>query len=144
MAVVWGLIILGLSLLAWLGQVISWWRPEVAVRLTLREASADVEPVYDRDIQGEAMWDALILWTLPLAGLLLVFDQPVWAVFGLVGGGIYLYFAGRGIATRRLMQRDGLRIGAPVSVRIGYVFLVVWGAMAAVTLVAAAVALPDL
>jgi hypothetical protein len=143
-AIGWGLIVLALSMLAWLGQVVSWLRPELAVRLSLREADADVEPVYASDIRGEAIWDSLSLWTLPLAGLLLVLDQPVWAVFGLIGGGAYLYFAGRGIITRTVMQRSGFRVGAPQSVRMGYVFLAIWGVMALVTMAAAAAALPEL
>jgi hypothetical protein len=76
------------------------------------------------------------------AGALLVADQPAWAYFGLVGGGMFLYFAGRGIATRLAMQRRGLRIGSPQSVRTGLIALAAWGAMALATIVAAVRALP--
>ena len=138
MELVLGLTVLVLGAIAWLGQAIAWLAPETAARLSLMEAESDVEAVYWADIRGEAMWDALTLWTLPLAGLLLVLDQWWWAVFGLVGGGTYLYFAGRGIATRLVMQRRGLRIGAPQSVRVGLAFLAVWGVAALVTIVAAA------
>jgi len=142
--VAWGLAVLLLSLLAWLGQVISWRWPESAVRLSLREADADLEPVYGVDVNGEAIWDALILWTLPLAGVLLILDQPMWALFGLLGGGVYLYYAGRGIVTRALMRQRGYRIGSTQNVRLGYLFLGLWGAMAIVTIVAAAATLPGL
>ena len=81
------------------------------------------------------------MWTLVAAGVLLVVDHAAWPYFGLVGGGMYLYFAGRGIVTRRVMQRRGLRIGEPGNVRINYLFLVIWGLVAAVTVVAGAVAL---
>ena len=141
MDLAWGLIILVLGSIAWLGQMTAWLAPRTAVRLSLIEAEADVEPTYWADIRGEAIWDTLILWTLPLAGLLLVLDEPGWAVFGLVGGGAFLYFAGRGIVTRRTMQAEGLRVGAPQNVRMGYVFLLVWGVVALVTSVVAATAL---
>ena len=61
--------------------------------------------------------------------------------FGLIGGGAYLYFAGRGIAARLVMQRSRLRIGSAQSVKVRLIALVLWGAMAAVTLVSAIVAL---
>ena len=141
MDLAWGLIVLVLGSIAWLGQMTAWLAPRTAVRLSLMEAEADVEPTYWADIRGEAIWDTLILWTLPLAGLLLVLDEPGWAIFGLVGGGAFLYFAGRGIVTRRTMQAEGLRVGAPQNVRMGYVFLLVWGVVALVTSVVAATAL---
>jgi len=142
MHVLWGLVVLGLSLLGWGGQTISWLRPDTAVRLSLVEAEEDVEPSYWADIRGEARWDAATLWTMVAAGVLLIVDQPAWAYLGLVGGGMYVYFAGRGIVTRREMARRGFRIGAPANVRIGYVFLAIWGVMGSITIVAAIFALP--
>jgi len=64
-------------------------------RAGLSEAEADVEPVFWADVRGEAAWDALMAFTLPAAGLLLLLDAASWAYFGLVGGRIYLYFEGR-------------------------------------------------
>jgi hypothetical protein len=141
MELAWGILVLVLSLIAWLGQLTSWLAPATALRLTLIESEADVEPVYWADIRGEAMWDSLVLWMLPLAALLLILDEPAWAVFGLVGGGAYLYYAGRGIVTRLAIQRRGFRIGASQNVRLGYAFLAVWSAMALITMVGAAASL---
>ena len=123
MGILWGVVVVALSLLCWGGQVISWFAPETAVRLTLMEAEESVEPTYFADVRGEALWDALTLWAMVVAGVLLIADNPAWAYFGLVGGGMYVYFAGRGIATRRAMQQRGYRIGAAQNVRIGYLFL---------------------
>jgi len=61
-----------------------------ATGLGLVEAEDDVEAVYWADIRGEAAWDALILWVMTVAGVLLVIDADAWAYFGLVGGGMYL------------------------------------------------------
>ena len=138
MELVWGLLVVVVALIGWLGQLVSWLAPDTAVRLTLMEAEADVEPVYWADIRGEAMWDSLVLWTLPLAGLLLMMAEPRWAIFGLVGGSAFLYFAGRGILTRAAMQRRGFRIGATQNVRLGYTFLAVWAGVALITILAAA------
>jgi hypothetical protein len=142
MQVVAGIVVVVLSLLCWGGQTISWLSPATAVKLTLMEAEDDVEPVYWADIRGEAAWDALTLWTMLAAGILLIADSDSWAYFGLVGGGMYVYFAGRGILTRVVMQRRGLRIGAPANVKIGLTFLAIWGVMGVVTIVAAIAALP--
>ena len=137
----WGIVLIVLSLLAWGGQTLSWLRPAVAERLTLTEREETVEPAYYADIRGEALWDALTLWILLVAGILLVADVDSWAYWGLVGSGVYLYFAGRGIVTRRAMQRRGLPIGAAQNITAAYALLAVWGAAALITIPAAAVAL---
>jgi hypothetical protein len=140
--IVWGIVVVALSLLAWGGQTIAWLAPATAVKLQLMEAEADVEPAYWADIRGEARWDFLTLWTLVVAGFLLLLDNPGWAHFGLVGGGMYVYFAGRGILTRLELRRHGLRIGSTASVKLGLVMLVIWGVMGLITIIAAVVALP--
>jgi hypothetical protein len=69
-------------------------------------------------------------------------DATAWAYFGLIGGGIYLYFAGRGIVTRTVMQQRSIRIGTPQSVKAAYALLSVWAVTAIITIAAAIVALP--
>ncbi|MFW2381203.1 MAG: hypothetical protein ACN4GZ_05545 [Acidimicrobiales bacterium] len=141
MNIIWGITVVALSMLAWAGQTISLLAPRTAVRWKLMEAEEDVEPTFWADIRAEALWDSLTLWVMVAAGILLTSDTDVWPYFGLVGGGIYLYFGGRGISARATMTRRGLRIGAPDSVRIGVVFLTIWTLMALITIIAAAVAL---
>ena len=142
MNLVWAIIVLIFSLIGWLGQVVSAFWPRTAVKLGLIEPEADVDPTFYADVRGEAYWDTLLLWTLPVAGLLLLLDNPSWAYFGLVGGGMYLYFAGRGILVRLVMQRRGVRIGKPETLRTVYVFLALWGLIATITIVMAVAALP--
>ena len=55
---------------------------------------------------------------------------------------MYVYFAGRGIFTRVVMQRSGFRIGRTNNVTSAYIFLAIWGLVGLVTIVAAVVALP--
>lgn len=141
MSVTWGIVVIVLSVLAWGGQTISWFAPPSAERLSLTEAEADVEPAFYADIRGEALWDTLTLWVLVAAGALLIAGNSAWSYFGLSGGGIYVYFAGRGLLTRRAMQQRGLRIGSAQNLKSAYLFLTLWGVMGLVTLVAAAVEL---
>jgi hypothetical protein len=140
--IAWGIIVIVLSLLCWGGQAISWLAPSSAVQLKLTEREESVEPAYHAWMRGEAVWDALTLWTMLPAGVLLVMGSDAWAYFGLFGGGMYVYFGGLGLLTRLAMQRRGFRTGDPAEVRIGYVFYAIWGVMGAVTAAAAVVALP--
>ncbi len=141
MGVAWGIVVLALSLLCWGGQAVSWFAPSTAVKLTLMEAEDSVDPSYFADIRGEALWDTLTLWTMAASGVLLAAGNPSWAYFGLVGGGMYVYFAGRGIVTRLTMQRHGRRIGTRQNVIVAFALLTVWGVMAVITIIAAVVAL---
>jgi hypothetical protein len=140
--VLWGLVVVLLSLLAWGGQIISWLAPELAVRLNVMEPENSVEPTYWADIRGEAPFDFITLWTMVVAGVLLILNNSAWAYFGLVGGGMYVYFAGRGIFTRAAMQRRGFRVGNPVNLKLGYALLVIWGLMGLIMIAAAVIALP--
>lgn len=135
------IVLMALSLLCWGGQTIVWLFPRTGVKLGLSEAEEDVEPAYWADIRGEAAWDFFTLWTMLAAAVLLILDEPAWAYFGLVGGGMYVYFAGRGVFTRRAMRSRGLRVGATVSLKLGYTFLVIWGLMGLVTIAVAGRAL---
>jgi len=139
----WGVILIIFTLLVcWLGQTITAFSPKLAVKLGLTEPESDVDPTFYADVRGEAIWDTMILWTLPVAGILLILNNTLWAYFGLVGGGMYLYLAGRGIAVRLAMQRRGIRIGKPGTLKLFYVFLTLWGVIAVVTIIMAVAALP--
>jgi hypothetical protein len=102
-AIVWGLVVTTLSLLCWGGQLLSFFAPEVAAQFGLIEDADEVDPVFRVDARGEALWDIFTLWSMVVAGVLLVAGQEAWAYFGLVGGGAYLYFARRGTIVRLTM-----------------------------------------
>ncbi len=142
MNIIWGVILTIISSIGYIGQAISAFWPGTATKLGLTEPEADIDPTFYADVRGEAFWDTAILWTLPVAGVLLVLNSPVWAYFGLVGGGMYLYFAGRGIVVRRVMQRRGIRIGTPETLKVAYIFLTLWGLAAVITIAMAIAALP--
>jgi hypothetical protein len=143
MGIIWGVVVAVLALLCWGGQTVSLFAPQAAARLSLAEAESDVEPAFWADVRGEAMWDFFTLWTLLVAGLLLIVDAAAWPYFGIAGGAIYVYFAGRGVLARREMQRRKLRAGSDASVRSAYIMLPVWGMTGLVTLIAGVVALGD-
>lgn len=141
MSVVWGVVVVALSTVCWGGQIVASLAPDSAQRLGLVEHETDVDPVFWADGRGEALWDAMTLWTMVVAGVLLVMDHSWWPHFGLLAGGMYIYFAGRGLLTRLTMQRRGLRIGSTSSLTTAYIALSVWGVMGMITAIAAVVAL---
>ena len=142
MTTIWCVILFIITTIGYIGQAITAFWPGTAVKLGLTESEADVDPAFYADVRGEAFWDTAVLWTLPAAGILLLLDNPLWVYFGLIGGGMYLYFAGRGIIVRRVMQRRDIRIGTPGNLRIGFTFLSLWGLAAIITIVMAIAALP--
>ena len=111
--------------------------PTSAQRWGLCEPEAHVEPAFWADVRGEALWDFFTLWTLVVAALLLILDHEAWPYFGLVGGGMYLYFAGRGIFTRIELRRRGARIGTPQGLTSAFVFLGLWALMGLATIAVA-------
>ncbi len=137
MNVIWGIVIVILSLLAWGGQTPAWFAPSTAVRWQLMEAEGDVEPTFWADIRAEAFWDAMTLWVMVAAGVLLIVDAAAWPYLGLVGAGMYLYFGGRGISARvsRLDTRPPGRSGWNVwRAVIGVAYLAAAGFNAVYTL----------
>jgi len=134
MNIIWGIILTILSLIAYFGQLLSAFWPKTAAKLGLTEPEGEVDSTFYADLRGEAFWDAAILWTLPVAGVLLILNNQLWPYFGLIGGGMYLYFAGRGIIVRRVMQQRNIHIGMPDSLKVPYTFLTLWGLAAVVTI----------
>ncbi len=138
---IWGGFLVLLGLIAWLGQLIYAISPEFGARIGVGEAESDVDPVIYIDARGEAIWDSIFIWILPLAGMLLILHHPYWPYFALVGGGSYLYFAGRHVVVNTLMQQHDVQIGTPGNKRIAYIFITLWGVAAVITIVMAVRAL---
>jgi hypothetical protein len=141
MAVVWGIVVVLTSVVCWGGQVVSWFAPRRAARLGLADSEGEVDPTFWLDGRGEALWDVCSLWVLPVAGVLLIAGHDGWAYFGLVGGGAYVYFAGRGIVVRSVLRIRQVRIGGVETIRVALVALAVWGVVGLVTIGAAIAAL---
>jgi hypothetical protein len=137
MSVAWGIALVVLGLLAWLGQTLSWLAPALAARLGMTETESAVEPTFWADIRAEATWDSLTLWTLPLAGVLLIADAATWAQWGLIGGAVYFYFGGRGVLSRIQIRKRGLHIGTEAETRSAFVMLPIWALAGLITIVAA-------
>ena len=143
MDIIWGVLLIVFGLIAWGGQVLSGLTPRIAEKLGLIEPESDVDPAFYADTRGEARWDSITLWTLPFAGLLIILNNPLWTYFGIVGGSMYLYFAGRAIFTRLELKRKGVRIGKPELLKMYFIFVTLWGLIGLSTIIKAVRVLLD-
>jgi hypothetical protein len=131
----WGILIFILGLIAWAGQIISAISPQLAAQLGITETESEVDPAFHADIRAEAFWDSIVLWTFPLAGILLALNNLFWVYFGLIGGSIYLYYSGRGIMQRIFMSRKNIKIGTPTNIKAAYMFCSLWGISGIITII---------
>ena len=136
MSLLWGAIVIILTLL-WLGQVVVAVAPRAAARCGLIEPESASDPVFLADARGEAIGDSFLLWTLPLAGVLLLLQHPWWRPFALIGGSMWLYGAVRTIIVRTVLRRRGVRVGTAANVTVAYVAAALWGLIALVMIVMA-------
>ncbi|MDY6953063.1 MAG: hypothetical protein SWE60_16260 [Thermodesulfobacteriota bacterium] len=104
--------------IGWMGQVLSGVHYSLAQRLGLQEKSEGTDPLFRRAETYTARWDALVLWTLLLAGVLMLTDNYWWPYLGLIAGGIYLDAAGREGAKYIGLSKSGIRIGTPKDLKI--------------------------
>ncbi len=137
MDIIWGILLLIFGLLAWGGQVLSALTPKIAGKLNLIEPETDVDIAFYADTHGEAKWDSITLWTLPFAGVLLLFNDPLWVYYGMIGGSMYVYFAGRAILTRIELKHKGVKIGKPELLKTYYIFVLLWGLIGLATIIKA-------
>jgi hypothetical protein len=122
-----GALVFALGLVAWVGQILSFFMPSIAVRLGVLEPEADVDPTLRiMEARVEGLVEIFLLWTLPAGALLMILEHPFWPYLGLVGGGAFLYFSGLIMLTRVLLKRAGRKVGRRASERAAYLFGSLW------------------
>ena len=72
MDLILGIVIIFFSLLGWLGQMLTAVSHKHAAKFGLTESESDVDPAFFADVRGEALWDTINRWILPVAGILLL------------------------------------------------------------------------
>jgi hypothetical protein len=109
-AIGWGVLILGGAL--YLAQVISSVNFELAQRLGIQENPEDTDSILQRSERYTAYWDLVTLGWLPLAGILMIFNQEWWPIVSLIGGAIYLDTSGREAVKNISFRHEGIKTGA--------------------------------
>ncbi len=113
-----------------LGQVVSSINFQLAQRLGLQENPDQTDPLLQRAERYTAYWDLLSLVWMPLAGILMIINQPLWPIMALIGGAIYIDAAGREAAKNLSFKHAGIKVGPPKQHRIflaSYVVMAILG-----------------
>ena len=140
LTVVFGVSVIVLGLICWLGQSLVVFAPSVAVKLGVGEAEEDVDRsmyLFERFSQG--IMDVLLTWILPASALMMLLGNEQWPILALIGAGVYLYFPGVFSITRIVLKRDGKKIGGPASEATAYILGTLW-TLSALFMIALAVA----
>ncbi len=135
MNIIWGIILLSVTLKVWIGQIIIAFSPKIAEKINIIDPESDIDKTYFLDMRGVAFWDSITLWILPITGILLILNNNLWTYFGLIGSGMYLYFVGRTITSNLTLQRNNIKIGR--SKKLKLLLLTLWGLVAFVTMIMA-------
>lgn len=125
-----GIVCVLFGAVGWIGQTMSSIDFPLAQRLGLQEKSEDTDALYLLTELNAARWDAVVLWPLILAGILLLLDHPWWPYVSLVAAGIYLDAAGREAAKYVSFSRGGVRTGTAKEKRTAFGFYASMGIIA--------------
>lgn len=122
-----GLVVILVGLLVYIGQGLSFFAPKLATKLGLNDPQDEMdESLYIIESKANGLSDLLLAWTFPVAGLMMLVDKPIWPVFALIGGGIYLYFGLLTIFCRVYLKGQGKKVGSVSSEKVAYIFSTIW------------------
>lgn len=106
-----------------IGQFVSTIDFSLAQKLGLQEGDADTDPLFRRLELNTARWDLFVLWTLPVAGVLMLVDHAWWPYMALAAGGVHVDTAGRETAKVLGLRKHGVRTGSARDAHIFYWFV---------------------
>jgi hypothetical protein len=115
-----------------LGQLASALNVGLASRPELPGERSRNDAIYTRLERASASWDLSVVWTLPVAGVLMLLDQSWWPYVALVASGVCAASGGREIVKILCFQRAGVRIGEPGEIRLAVAFTALWSVLGVV------------
>lgn len=124
-----------LCLAAWLlyvGQIISVANFGLAQRLGLQESPDQTDSLSSHLELWTARWDLWWLWTLPVAGILMIADHWLWPYAAMIGGGGFVDAGGREAAKVLGLRGQGVRTGSQREYRLAmgaYIYLIATGCL---------------
>jgi len=117
-----------------IGQIISSVNFTLAQRLGLQEDPNETDPLLQRAEKYTAYWDLVVLGWLPLSGILMVINNPVWPLVAFFGSAIYLDTAGREAAKILSFKHEGIRIGSTKQQRFFFATYIIMAVISIVIL----------
>ncbi len=122
-----GTIVIVVGLIVWVGQTLSFLAPDIATKLGVNSPEEEMDQsLYIIETKANGLSDILLTWTLPLSGLLMIFDHKAWPFLALIGSGIYIYFALLTIFTRIFLKKRGKKVGSLSAEKTAYAFSAIW------------------
>ena len=131
MRVTFGILCL-VALLLYVGQVISVANFGLAQRLELQESPEHTDPIFNYLELWTARWDLWVLWTLPAAGILMLFDHWLWPYAAIIGGGAFVDAGGHEAVKIFGLKEQGVQIGSQREFLIAtaaYIYLIATGCL---------------
>lgn len=128
MTIAFGIVALLLGLVIMLGQAISVVDYARAQTLGLQEKDEETDSLYRHLELNTARWDLAVLWTLPLAGIVMLADTSWWPWVALVAGGVHADAGGREVFKILGLRAEGVRVGTPSEARNTLAFNALIGA----------------
>ena len=117
-----GIVWVVFGLMVVIAQLVSTMDFGLAQRLGLQEKDANTEPLYRGLELTTARWDLVVLWTLPVAGALMLADHEWWPRLALVAGGVCVDTAGREVAKVLGLRNHGVKTGSVAEARFLFLF----------------------
>jgi hypothetical protein len=109
--------------LGFIGQLISVINFKLAQKLGLQEKDEETDPLFSRLELNTAKWDLVVMWTLPIAAVLMLIDHGWWPYVGILAGGINIDTGGREIAKILGLRAKDVKTGTPAEVRLLFGYL---------------------
>ena len=125
------------------GQLISSINFSFAQKIGLQENPAHADPLVQRAERYVAYWDLVTLGWLPLSGMLMLLDHPLWPLMAFFGSAIYIDTAGREAVKNLSFKHEGLQVGAPNQHRFFFATYIIMLAIGLLTLVVSLVAITE-
>lgn len=129
MRIALGIVAVVVGAVGFLGQLVSAIDFSLGQRLGFQEGDEHTDSLYRRLEHNTARWDVAVLWTMPVAGVLMLMGHGWWPATELLAGAIALDTGGREATKILGLRSHGVRVGSDRDARIGQAVLVTLAAV---------------
>ncbi len=116
------------------GQLISSVNFGLAQKLGLQEKPETADAILQRAERYAAYWDLVTLAWLPISGLLMIVNYPIWPYVALIGGAIYLDASGREAAKNMSFRHEGINTGTRLEQKLFFSTYIIMAIIAVVAI----------
>ena len=119
-----------------IGQLISSLNFKLAQRLGLQEKPETADAILQRAERYTAYWVLITLVWLPLSGILMVINHPLWTYVSLIGGAIYFDASGREAAKVLSFKHEGIDTGTIKEQKLFFATYIIMAIVAVIVITA--------